>query len=203
MAQYGHLICHHPLSPALRLSQRGICAVDGLEDLDLAWPGLEVGLGLGLGLGLCSGLGVCSDRPCVCHAERAHAACGAAGLSCHADTSPSLGSRRLMLWGARAGTGTSTACSRRRSGRKRSRAATTHATRRRPTCGAARARRVASVRWSGRREAGTCREERTRSAASTTKREARVGRMASSWREVWITSQEECEQSRRLGGKFG
>ena len=186
MAQYGHLICHHPLSPALRLSQRGICAVDGLEDLDLAWSGLEVGVGLGLGS--CSGLGLCSDRPCVCHAERAHAACGAAGLSCQADTPPSLGSRRLMLWGARAGTGTSIACSRRTSGRKRSRAATTHATRRRPTCGAARAQRVASVRWSGRREAGTCREERTRSAASTTKREARVGRMASSWREVWITS---------------
>ena len=59
MAQYGHLICHHPLSPALRLSQRGICAVDGLEDLDLAWLGLEVGVGLGLGLGLCS------DRPCT------------------------------------------------------------------------------------------------------------------------------------------
>ena len=36
MAQHGHLVCHHPLTPALRLLQRGVPAVDGLEELDLA-----------------------------------------------------------------------------------------------------------------------------------------------------------------------
>ena len=79
--------------------------------------------------------------------------------------SPALVSFRLSVRG-RAGTRASTACSQRRSGRKRSRAATTHANRWRPTCGAARPPRVASVRWSGRSEAGTNRAERTPSAAS-------------------------------------